>query len=103
AVDRRERLVGAARELVDVARDYLLTGTGLALDQHRRIGRRHRLGQTQHVEPAPAVPHRPTRRGELVTLDLLAQRPVLDAQLAVFARTLEDRQQLVVAERLLDV
>ena len=39
----------------------------------------------------------------LVALDLLTQRAVLHAQLAMLAGALEDREQLVVAERLLDV
>ncbi len=51
AVDREERSLRAHRQIVDVAGDDFLTGSRLALNEHRGIGRRDRLDETQHVEP----------------------------------------------------
>ena len=52
AVDREERALGPGGQLVDVARDDFLAGAALALDQHRRVGGRHLLGELEHVDEA---------------------------------------------------
>ena len=49
AVDRDERLAGARRAVVDLARDQLLAGAGLAGDQHRDVGRRDLLDLAEHL------------------------------------------------------
>ena len=53
AIDRHERMSGAAGQLVDVARDHFLAGAGLAEDQHVGIERRDLLDQPVNG------PHRP--------------------------------------------
>ena len=102
-VDRREGTVGAPRELVDVPRDDLLAGSRFALNEDGRFRRRDRLGQPQHLKPAAAVADRAGSDRAFPTLDLLTERPVLDAQFAMLGRPLEDGQQFVVPERRLDV
>ena len=59
AVDRQERPVGPAGQVVDVPGDDLLAGAALALDQHRRVGRRHVLGELEHLDEALGLPDRP--------------------------------------------
>ena len=63
AVDREERPVGAQRRVVDVARQHLLAGAALAADQHGRVGRRHHLGEPEHVEEAARLADRRVDRG----------------------------------------
>ena len=60
AIDRDERLARAVRAAVDVTRDHLLAGAGLAGDQHRGVARRDLLGELDHV------------RHRLVAIDQLA-------------------------------
>ena len=45
AIDRHERMARAAGQLVDMARDHLLAGAGLAEDQHVGVEGRHLLDQ----------------------------------------------------------
>ena len=45
AVHRHERMRGAARQLVNVARDHFLAGAGLAQDQHIGVKRRDLFDQ----------------------------------------------------------
>src|SRR5581483_3948064 len=103
AVDRGELRFGAVGQLVDVAGDDFFAGPRFALDQDGRFGGRHGFGEGHDIQPGLAGADRPTIGATLATLDLLAQRRVLDAQLAVFGGALENRDQLVVPERLLDV
>src|SRR5678815_4391417 len=49
AVDRDEWLAVAGRAVVDLARDQLLAGAGLAGDQHRDVGRRDLLDLAEHL------------------------------------------------------
>src|SRR5258708_3974196 len=88
---------------MDVARDHLLSRAGLALDQHGRFGGCDGFGQAQHIEPASRVADGTGARGSFAAFDLLAERPVLDTQLAVLRRAFEDGEELVVVKRLLDV
>ncbi len=60
AVDRDERRRARGSSGVDVAREHLLAGAGLAGDQHRGVARRDLLGELDHV------------RHRLVAIDQLA-------------------------------
>src|SRR5881396_2062255 len=53
AVDREKLPVGPRRQLVDVARDDLLPRARFTLDGHGALGRRHLLGESQHVDERP--------------------------------------------------
>ena len=61
-------LSGARRQLVERARDHLLAGAGLALDEHGRVGRRDPLEQAEDL----------AHRGRLA--DHLAERFLLGRQ-----------------------
>ena len=91
------------RQIVDVPRDHFLTGAGFPLDEDRRFCRRNGLCETQDLQPALAGPDGTRRVGALAPADLLLQRFVLDTELAMLGRALENRHQLVVSERLLDI
>src|SRR6185312_3729499 len=52
AVDDDERLVLAARQIVDRARDEIFSGAGFALDQHRRFGRADALEEPEDLAHA---------------------------------------------------
>ncbi len=88
---------------MDVARDDLLAGAALALDQHRRVGRRDVLGELEHLEEALGLADRPGDRALVPPPDLLLELLVLHPDRAEFAGAPENRDQLVVGERLLDV
>ena len=103
AVDREEGPFRAHGEIVDVARDDFLAGSRLALNEHGRIGRRDGLDEVQHVEPRLADADGTRIAVPLGAADRLLERLVLDAKLAVLGGAPQDRHQLVVAERLLDV
>src|SRR6185312_9958870 len=47
AVDREKRAGRARRQMMDVARDDFLARTGLALNEHGRLGGRDCFGETQ--------------------------------------------------------
>src|SRR6185295_5595746 len=49
AVERDERTAPPPAQPVNQAGDQLLAGSGLAPDEDRRIGRRHRLDQAKHA------------------------------------------------------
>src|SRR5690606_32272841 len=68
AVDDDERLVRARRQLVQRARDHVLAGPGLALDEDRGVGRRDALDQAEDL----------AHRGRLA--DHLAERFLLGRQ-----------------------
>ena len=54
-----KRIFAARTEFVDCARDQLLTGTGLAINQYGRVGRSNRLDLAQHARSAllrPTIP-----------------------------------------------
>ena len=103
AVDREKAVVRSRAQLVDVSRNHFLPRSRLAGDQHRGIRRGDRLGETQDIEPRLAAPDGTATGRAFAPLDLLLQRGVLHAQLAMLGGTTEDGQQLVVAKRLLDV
>ena len=67
AVQRDERPAGAARAAMDVARQHLLAGAGLAGDQHRGLGRAPpaRRGAPWPASPGRARPARGFRRTPL--------------------------------------
>src|SRR5712664_355101 len=49
AVQLDERALAASAQIVDSARDQFLPGSGLAIDQDRRIGWRYGLDLLQHA------------------------------------------------------
>ena len=103
AVDRQEGAVGPVREVVDVAGDDLLAGAALALDQDGGIGGRHHLGELEHVGEAARLADGPGDGALVLAADVLLELAVLHPDLAEFAGAPQDREQLVVGERLLDV
>jgi hypothetical protein len=68
-VDRDERLAGAMRLLVDVARQHFLAGTGLAGNQHGGVAARDPRRQLQQLRTGrlegdrPLVSTRPDAQG----------------------------------------
>ena len=97
AVDLDERPAAAAAEGVDAARDQLLAGAVLAVDQHAAVGRRgHRdlLAQLAHGV-ALADHHQPP-------IDGGPQRAVLGLELALAQRVAHDEHGLLERQRLLD-
>ena len=72
AIDDDERLRVPRRQLVQGARDHVLAGAGLALDEHGRVGRRDLLDQAEDLA------HRGRAPDHLAEL-LLVGREDLDA------------------------
>ena len=101
-VDGDERALRARRVGVNRARDQLLAGAALALDENRRSARRRLDDQVEHL-PHPRAPADDV--GELVVplLDVLAQVAVLVHQPPPLHRVADDDQHFVVLERLGDV
>jgi hypothetical protein len=58
-VDRDERLAGAMRLLVDVARQHFLAGTGLAGNQHRGVAARDPRRQFEQLRTGRLERDRP--------------------------------------------
>ena len=56
AVDRRRTARPSGSEPVDGAREHLLAGAALALDQHRHVGGGGALGHLQHALERLALP-----------------------------------------------
>ena len=82
---------------VDRARDQLLADAALALDQHRRVGRRRAADRSHDLPQRAAV------ADHLVPdFDRALQRPVLVAQLPLIQRVAQADQHPVAGERLLD-
>ena len=91
AVDRDERALRARRAAVDLPRDDLLAGAGLAGDEHRDVGRRDLL------DPPVDLAHRRARADELAVLlrlDRLLQRDVLAPQRVEQHRVLHEQRGL---------
>ena len=103
AVDREKRPLGARRQLVDVAGDDSPCPFPIRPDEHRGIGRRDGLDEPENVEPRLARADRPRDAAALVAPDRLLQRLCSRREASVLGGAAQDRDQLVVAERLLDV
>ena len=101
-VDRDERALGARRVGVDGARDQLLAGAALALDQNRRSARRRLDDQVEHL-PHPRAAADDVRELVVALLDVLAQVAVLVDQPPPLHRVADDDEHFVVLERLGDV
>ena len=101
-VDGDERAVRARGIGVNRARDQLLAGAALALDENRRTARRRLDDQVEHLTHLRAAAD---DVGELVValLDVLPQRPVLGHQPPPLHGVADDDQHLVVLEGLGDV
>ena len=97
AVDLDERRRPAPAQRVDRARDELLAGAVLAVDEHAAVGRRrhrHLLAQLAH---RVALAHH-----RLVAIDAGAQRAVLGLEPALPQRVADDEDGLLERQRLLD-
>ena len=97
AVDLDERPGAPTAQRVDAARDELLAGAVLAVDQHAAVGRRrHRdlLAQLRH-HVALADHRQPA-------IDVRAQRAVLRLEPALPHGVADDQDRLLERERLLD-
>ena len=101
-IDGDERAIGADRVLVQRARDQLLAGPALAVDQDRRPARRRLDDQVEHLAHPRALAD---DLAEVVgvRLEVLAERAVLGDQPVLRQRVAQDDQHLVVLERLADV
>ena len=100
AVDRDEPLLAPRAALVDRAGHHLFAGAGLARDQHRRAGRRHRVDQLVERPHRRALANHGAQAEALVQLlpeigVLVLQAPLLDGRP-------HDVQQLVELEGLGD-
>ena len=93
AVERDERGGAAPAVLPEGVRDQLLAGAALALDQHRRVRRRHLADQREDLPQLPA-PADELDRG-LLADEFLLEQPVLDAELAVLVGAVDEDHQLV--------
>ena len=83
AVDGDERPVAARRKLMDGAREELLARSRFALQQHRRIGRRHALDGLRDLDDARRLAD--DRRQAIALLKLFLEQQVLVPQLAMLA------------------
>ena len=101
-VDGDERALRARRVGVDRARDQLLAGAALALNQDRRPARRRLDDQVEHL-PHPRAAADDVRELVIPLLDVLPQVAVLVHQPAPLHRVADDDQHFVVLERLGDV
>src|SRR5215207_2966035 len=88
---------------MDVSGNDLLAGTTLTLNQHRRIGWGHVLGQLEHVHEPLGLADGPRDSRLIASPDLLLELGVLDLYRAIFAGAPENGDQFVVGERLLDI
>src|SRR5258708_38835759 len=88
---------------MEIARNDLLAGSGSALNEDRRLGRRNRLRHVEHVEPRLARSYRARNVGVILTPNGLFEGPILDAQHSMLRGATENREQLVVLKGLLDV
>ena len=100
AVDRDEPLVAARAVVVDRARDQLLAGAGLAVDQDRARRRGDRRQHLEQLAHDAALSDQPLEAVAL--LELRSQVRVLGAQAALLERAVHHVEQLVVLERLGD-
>src|SRR5690606_704226 len=103
AVDRDERTALALRQLVNEARDDLLTRTALTGDQNGRVGRGKRLRESVDIEERAVAAERPLRVAGVASAALALERLVLGREAPRLCRTTAQRDQLGVAERLLQV
>src|SRR5690606_38217187 len=78
-------------------------GPALAGDEHRGVRGRHGLGQAEHLEERPVLADRAHAPGLVPAAHLALQRPVLLLQHAGLGGAPAERDEVRVAERLLEV
>ena len=82
AIDGHQFALGAPAALVDRAGDHFLAGAALALDQHRRIGRRHHVDHFTQLEHRRAVADQRTgtQRMQLAPVEIagVCQRGIVE-------------------------
>jgi hypothetical protein len=100
-IHRDERLVGASAIGMDRARDQLLSGPALARDQHGRVRRSDLDHPSQHFPNGLGSAHDVV---EVITfLELLGEQLHLPVQAAGLYGLARPDQELLLAERLLNV
>ena len=97
AVDLHEGARPAAAQRVDRARDHLLAGPVLAVDQHAAVGRRRHVDLLAELTHRVALPHH-----RLAAVHARAQRPVLRFETTLPQRVADDEDRLVERQRLFD-
>jgi hypothetical protein len=88
---------------MDVPGDDFFAGSALPLDQNRGISGGHMLSQLEHLEETFRLSDGARDRWLVTPADLLLQLGVFHLDGPVLAGPPENRHQLVVGERLLDV
>jgi hypothetical protein len=100
AIDLDERAFLPLTVLVDGARNELLAGAVLAVNQHAGVGRRHGFDEVKEL------PHLVAARDDVgearVIAELLFQPFVLGGQLQFFGRLVQHHEQDVCIDRFLD-
>src|SRR5437899_3120365 len=98
AVDRHERLAHPLAPVVEQARDELLPGPALALDQHARAARGDPSDECQELLGARTL--RDHGLGGVAVPNLLAEVAILARQAGELERAADGRPEVVVVERL---
>jgi hypothetical protein len=101
AVHRDKRFVTPRRQFMQTACDQLLARASVAVDQHRRVGRRDIRDQPPHLLDRRTTAD-DARRHCVLPGQLTAQREVLQHQLAALQRTSHGFDQTLGCERLFD-
>jgi len=91
AIDGHERPVAARRELMDGAREQLLAGARLALQQDRRVSRRDPLDRIRDFDDPRRLAD--DRRKPVALPKLVLQQNVLVTQLSIFAQRRNSRSR----------
>src|SRR6185437_16594780 len=93
AVHRDERTSGAKTLAVNRVRDELLAGAAFALDEHRRVSRRHAPNQVQDALHASALADERARR--IDALQISPKRRVFAAHPSLVQRALDRIDELL--------
>ena len=100
AVERDEPMRAPSAVVMNGARDDFLAGPGIAVDQNRAVGGRHRLEQLKQPRHRPALADDPLE--PVALLELRSQIRVLRLQPPLLERRVEHVQQFVDLKRLAD-
>ena len=98
AVDRDEGALGARAERVERAREQLLARAALALEQHRRVGRRRSIQRDRDLFELRIVAD--DLRRAAASRELLFEDQILGHHAPLDERTLDEQQQMIGIHRL---